>query len=55
MREELIEVVEKFIEYCDELYEKKIIEEELYNSLTKKKLDFLNNIKKQQGCFARKP
>lgn len=46
MREELIEIVEKFIKLCDELYENKAIDEELYEELTKKKLNFLNNIRK---------
>ncbi len=43
---ELIDVVEKFLELCDELYSDKKIDKKLYEEITKKKIKFLNDIKK---------
>ncbi|SHJ69299.1 hypothetical protein [Paramaledivibacter caminithermalis] len=41
MYEELVEIVENFIELCDKLLENGKIDLKLYNELTKNKIEFL--------------
>jgi len=46
MREELIDLIEKFIEICDSLYVEGKIDKKMYGTLTKNKFDFLRKLKK---------
>lgn len=42
MHEELVDLVEMFIKFCDELIEDGKIDEKLYEELTKNKIEFLS-------------
>lgn len=46
MHEELVDIVENFIKLCDDLLEAEKIDNKLYDELTRKKIEFLNNSKK---------
>lgn len=46
MKENLIDVIEKFLDVCDKLYKEGKIDDKLYLKLTKNKVDFLYKINK---------
>ncbi|MDK2917355.1 MAG: hypothetical protein PWQ37_88 [Candidatus Petromonas sp.] len=44
MQEKLIDIVEKFLDFCEEMRRQGKIDDELYMELTKNKIKFLSNI-----------
>ncbi len=46
MYEELVNLVETFIDFCDELLEKGKIDKELHEEMTRNKIEFLNSIER---------
>lgn len=46
MNEELVDLVETFIKFCDELLEDGKIDKELYEEMTKNKIEFLSSVKR---------